>query len=158
MWSHSSCKLDFTMITSVWNSMAHSHNCCTIIKRNTQCDMSEIKLLFPLCMQCETGLCVLANYLFLHAFTFMHLSDAFIQSDLHCIQVTVFTFLSALAFPGNRILALLAPCSTIWATGKLYMQYGHWNIKCYIWYQFIGYIYIIYLKVESMAASMILVL
>ncbi len=31
----------------------------------------------------------------------MHLADAFIQSDLHCIQVTVFTFLSALAFPGN---------------------------------------------------------
>ncbi len=27
-------------------------------------------------------------------FTFMHLADAFIQSDLHCIKVTV--------FPGNR--------------------------------------------------------
>ncbi len=35
-------------------------------------------------------------------FTFMHLADAFIQSDLHCIQVTVLHFLSALAFPGNR--------------------------------------------------------
>ncbi len=32
----------------------------------------------------------------------MHLADAFIQSDLHCIQATVYTFLSALAFPGNR--------------------------------------------------------
>ncbi len=32
----------------------------------------------------------------------MHLADAFIQSDLHCIQVTVLHFLSALAFPGNR--------------------------------------------------------
>ncbi len=32
----------------------------------------------------------------------MHLADAFIQSDLHCIQVTVFYILSALAFPGNR--------------------------------------------------------
>ncbi len=32
----------------------------------------------------------------------MHLADAFIQSDLQCIQVTVFTILSALAFPGNR--------------------------------------------------------
>ncbi len=32
----------------------------------------------------------------------LHLADAFIQSDLHCIQVTVSTFLSALAFPGNR--------------------------------------------------------
>ncbi len=29
-------------------------------------------------------------------FTFMHLADAFIQSDLHCIQVTVFYILSAL--------------------------------------------------------------
>ncbi len=34
--------------------------------------------------------------------TFMHLADTFIQSDLHCIQVTVLLFLSALAFPGNR--------------------------------------------------------
>ncbi len=34
-------------------------------------------------------------------FTFMHLADAFIQSDLQ-VQVTVSTFLSALAFPGNR--------------------------------------------------------
>ncbi len=57
-------------------------------------------------------------------FTFMYLADAFVQSDLHCSQVTVFYtfFLSALGFfPGNRThdLALLAPCSTIWATGKL---------------------------------------
>ncbi len=28
----------------------------------------------------------------LSTFTFMHLADAFIQSDLHCIQVTVSTF------------------------------------------------------------------
>ncbi len=32
----------------------------------------------------------------------MHLADAFIQNNLHCIQVTVFYILSALAFPGNR--------------------------------------------------------
>ncbi len=33
----------------------------------------------------------------------MHLADAFIQSDLQCIQVTGFFYiLSALAFPGNR--------------------------------------------------------
>ncbi len=32
----------------------------------------------------------------------MHLADAVIQSDLHCIQVTVFYILSALALPGNR--------------------------------------------------------
>ncbi len=31
----------------------------------------------------------------------MHLADAFIQSDLHCIQVTLLHFISS-AFPGNR--------------------------------------------------------
>ncbi len=29
-------------------------------------------------------------------FTFMHLADAFIQSDLHCIQVTVLHFISSI--------------------------------------------------------------
>ncbi len=33
-------------------------------------------------------------------FTFMHLADAFIQSDLQCIQVI--HFLSVHVFPGNR--------------------------------------------------------
>jgi len=32
----------------------------------------------------------------------MHLADAFIQSDLHCISSSTFTFLSVRAFPGNR--------------------------------------------------------
>ncbi len=52
----------------------------------------------------------------------MHLADAFIQSDLHCIQVTVLHFYQLLLSLGIEpmILALLAPCSTIWATGKLY--------------------------------------
>ncbi len=50
----------------------------------------------------------------------MHLADAFIQSDLHCIQVTVLHFYQLLLSLGIEpmILALLAPCSTIWATGK----------------------------------------
>ncbi len=54
-------------------------------------------------------------------FTFMHFADAFIQSDLHCIQVTVSTFYQLLLSLGIEpmILALLAPCSTSWATGKL---------------------------------------
>ncbi len=42
------------------------------------------------------------GFFFTFTFTFMHLADAFIQGDLHCIQVTVLHFLSALAFPGNR--------------------------------------------------------
>ncbi len=47
-------------------------------------------------------------------FTFMHLADAFIQSDLHCIQVTVSTLYQLLLSLGIEpiILALLAPCST----------------------------------------------
>ncbi len=35
----------------------------------------------------------------LHTFTFMHLADAFIQSDLHYIQVI--HFWSICVFPGN---------------------------------------------------------
>ncbi len=52
----------------------------------------------------------------------MHLADDFIQSDLHCIQVTVLHFYQLLFSLGIKpmILALLAPCSTIWATGKHY--------------------------------------
>ncbi len=34
-------------------------------------------------------------------FTFMHLADAFIQSNLHCIQDIVCFFLSVIGFPGN---------------------------------------------------------
>ncbi len=58
------------------------------------------------------------SYIYI-TFTFMHLADAFIQSDLHCIQVS-FTFDQLLLSLGIEpmILALLVPCSTIWATGK----------------------------------------
>ncbi len=50
----------------------------------------------------------------IHIFTFMHLADAFIQSDLHCIQV--FTFYQLLLSLGikHMILALLAPCIYIY--------------------------------------------
>ncbi len=48
-------------------------------------------------------------------FTFVHLADAFIQSDLHCILSYSFTFYQLLLSLGIEamILALLAPCSTI---------------------------------------------
>ncbi len=57
--------------------------------------------------------------------TFMHLADAFIQSDLHCTQVTVFTFYQLLLSLGIEpmILALLAPCSTIWAKGSAILNF-----------------------------------
>ncbi len=35
------------------------------------------------------------TFTFTFTFTFMHLADAFIQSDLHCIQVTVLHFISS---------------------------------------------------------------
>ncbi len=75
---------------------------------------SKIKIFF-----CEVLLQFKISFLF--TFTFMHLADAFIQSDLQCIQVTGFTFYQLLLSLGieSMILALLAPCSTIWATGKL---------------------------------------
>ncbi len=70
---------------------------------------------FKISMQCTT---------FTFTFTFMHLADAFIQSDLHCIQVTVSTFYQLLLSLGIEpmILALLTPCSTSWATGKLFLN------------------------------------
>ncbi len=40
----------------------------------------------------EEGRDVRAGVLRYFTFTFMHFADAFIQSDLHCIQVTVSTF------------------------------------------------------------------
>ncbi len=51
---------------------------------------------------------------------FYAFSRRFIQSDLHCIQVTVSTFDQLLLSLGIEpmILALLTPCSTSWATGK----------------------------------------
>ncbi len=64
-------------------------------------------------------------------FTFMHLADAFIQSDLHCIQVTVYQLLLSLGIE-PMILALLAPCSTIWATGKPHMISSSLNQHCII--------------------------
>ncbi len=62
----------------------------------------------------------------------MHLADDFIQSDLHCIQVTVLHFFYQLLLSLGiepMILALLAPCSTIWATGKPY-YYQCWKKLC----------------------------
>ncbi len=41
---------------------------------------------------------VLLQNTFTFTFTFMHLADAFIQSDLHCIQVTALHFISS-CFP-----------------------------------------------------------
>ncbi len=39
---------------------------------------------------------------FTFTFTFMHLADAFIQSDLHCIQVTILHFISS-CFPWDNV-------------------------------------------------------
>ncbi len=40
----------------------------------------------------------LVNYVILFTFTFMHLADAFIQSDLQCIQVIHFFLISMFSF------------------------------------------------------------
>ncbi len=51
--------------------------------------------------------------LFTFTFTFMHLADAFIQSDLHCIQVTVSTFYELFIYSIQFFLNLLINCSVI---------------------------------------------
>ncbi len=48
-------------------------------------------------------------------FTFMHLADAFIQSDLQCIQAIHFFFFISMCVPWElnpRPFALLTQCST----------------------------------------------
>ncbi len=55
-------------------------------------------------------------FLYLHfTFTFMHLADAFIQSDLQCIQAINFFFFISMCVPWElnpRPFALLTQCST----------------------------------------------
>ncbi len=41
---------------------------------------------------------LLNNVAYIFIYLFMHLADAFIQSDLHCIQVTVSTFYISTAY------------------------------------------------------------
>ncbi len=62
----------------------------------------------------------------------MHLADTFIQSDLHSSYS--FTFYQLLLSLGIEpmILALLVPCSTIWATGKTNNNNNNNNNNKYI--------------------------
>ncbi len=72
------------------------------------------------------GLCIFQLKWPIFTFTFTHLADAFIQSDLQFYSSSYsFTFYQLLLSLGIEpmILALLAPCSTIWATGKLLYLY-----------------------------------
>ncbi len=52
-------------------------------------------------------------------FTFMHLADAFIQSDLQCIQVIHFfcQYMCSLGIEPTTFVLLLKQCSNHWATG-----------------------------------------
>ncbi len=50
------------------------------------------------CQEQRTIMQFIGHYTITFTFTFMHLADAFIQSDLHCIQGTVLHFISS-CFP-----------------------------------------------------------
>ncbi len=69
-----------------------SHSICLLLWQGADKSSAfwgESKLLCsPLCRSLIT-----------FTFTFMHLADAFIQSDLHCIQVTVFLHFISSCFP-----------------------------------------------------------
>ncbi len=78
-----------------------------------------------------------------NTFTFMHLADAFIQSDLQYIQAI--NFLSVGVFPGNWTHDLYAANAMLyhWATGTLFTQeqniwfvfYSDKNTKdIWVWY------------------------
>ncbi len=70
----------------------------------------------PQCNPEKTMICVQNSMVF--TFTFIHLADAFIQrfklQFLHFYQLLLSLGIEPM------ILALLAPCSTSWATGKLW--------------------------------------
>ncbi len=80
-----------------------------------------IRAVFPLADHVLPSLMMQPETFTFYILHFMHLADAFIQSDLHCIQVTVTCF----PWESNPwSWRLLAPCSTSWATGKL-----RWDIS-----------------------------
>ncbi len=57
-------------------------------------------------------LCVTTVRLICLLFTFMHLADAFIQSDLQCIQATLFISMCVPWELNPRPFVLLTQCST----------------------------------------------
>ncbi len=82
------------------------------------------------------------SFAFVFTFTFMHLSDAFIQSDLQYIPVIHFCQYMCFLGIEPTIFALLTQCSNHWATGthfKLWIQnsnsalYCHHNSHFRIW-------------------------
>ncbi len=56
----------------------------------------------------------------------------FIQSDLLKLQVLYFYQLLLSLGIEPMLLALLAPCSTSWATEKLFMSVFDWCCFCYV--------------------------
>ncbi len=66
-------------------------------------------------------------------FTYMHLADAFIQSDLQCIQVI--HVLSVCVFPGNWTHNLCAANAMLyhWATGTLIINTMNLFTHCIFW-------------------------
>ncbi len=81
---------------------------------------------------------------FMQAFTFMHLADAFIQSDLQCIQVKHFLFGQYMCSLGIEPTTFFAANAMLyhWATGTLYLfatppppppSNSYFHIFCIIW-------------------------
>ncbi len=140
LYSHMSCvcfKINWQLSFLIPSCCCHVKFFCKLPREQQYCTLVICSVCVPSAMSCRhwrEGWVIRAcerlfchpEELLLHAsevmtFTFMHLADAFIQSDLHCIQVTVSTFYQILLSLGIEpmILALLTPCSTSWATGKL---------------------------------------
>ncbi len=60
-------------------------------------------------------------------FTFMHLADAFIQSNLHCIQVTVLHFISS-CFPWETSI-LICFCNNVKVFTVMFDQFDAYLLK-----------------------------
>ncbi len=80
-------------------------------------------------------LIIIIYYILHFTFTFMHLADAFIQSDLQCIQV-IHSFLSVHVFPGNRTHNLCAANAMLyhWATGT-HILWIYYTYTIFIYYK-----------------------
>ncbi len=62
-------------------------------------NLLHLRILLCICVHSVECVHTVYNVITVSTFTFMHLADALIQSDIQCIQVI--HFLSVYVFPGN---------------------------------------------------------
>jgi len=77
----------------------------------------------------------------------MHLADAFIQSDLHCIQVTVSTFCQVLLSLGIEPMILALASAMLYQKGKLII-YLYLYLEYIFYIMYFSFLYFYFQEVE----------